>query len=216
LERKLGHNFGISNLMIYVSATMLAIYALDFAGVTGLWWRMMFWRPLVMAGEVWRIVTFIVLPRFGENPLFALLYMYMIYFIGSGLEYAWGKALLNIYFFFGVIGAIAAGFISGIGDNGALFLSMLLAYCYINPEATFLIFFILPVKAKYIAIFNWAIFAVLFIFGNFSSRLSIIFSLINFFFFFGPDIWKRIQRNYNSSRRRRRYKKNWGNDNPWK
>ena len=216
LERKLGRNFGVTNLMIYITATMLAVYALEFVGVIGLRWHMLFWRDLVLAGEVWRIITFVFIPPLDGNPLFVLLALFVAYHIGTDLEGAWGKALFTMYFVFGVIGAIIAGFITGVGDNAYLFLSILLAYCYLNPDATFLLFFILPIKAKYIAIFNWALYILAFIIGDLSSRVALIFSLINFFIFFGPDVWKTIQRNYNSSRRKRRYQKNWGNNNPWR
>jgi len=203
--------------MIYVTATMLAVYVLDFIGVTGLFGFMFFFRPLVLAGEVWRIVTFILIPPFGQNPIWAILGFYVAYHIGTSLEYAWGKTLFNLYFLFGVLGAIIAAFITGIGFNSYLFLSMLLAYCYLNPNATFLLFFILPIKAKYIAIFNWALYIWLFIsIDSFSSRLALIFSLINFFLFFGPEVWKTIKRNYNTVRRRRKYQKNWDGNNPWR
>jgi hypothetical protein len=216
LERKLGRHFGVTNLMMYVSATILGVYLFSELMMRGLPVLMFFSRAHILAGEFWRIITFAFLPPVGGTALFVLIGLFVAYRIGASLEYAWGKTLFTMYIIFGVIGAIIAGFISGGTTNYYIFLSLILAFCYIHPNATFLLFFILPVKAKHIAIINWAFFAWEFITGNFVSRTAIVFSLINFFLFFGPDIWKTMQQNYNTSRRRREYQKNWGNQNPWR
>ena len=216
LERKLGRNFGVPNIMIYVTGTMLAVYALSLIAMPGLIGFLSFHRGLILSGEVWRILTFALVPPLSGQPLFVLLSLFVAYRIGSNLEYTWGTPLFNMYFFLGVIGAIIAGFISGFGTNSYLLLSLILAFCYINPNATFLLFFILPVKAKHIAIFNWALYILAFIQGNFASRMAILFSLLNFFLFFGPEIFRTMRQNYENSRRRRNYQKNWGNNNPWR
>lgn len=216
LERKLGQDFGVHNLMMYVTGVMLAFYMLQLLMMPGLFWLIFFSRDLILAGEVWRVVTFALMPPLSGTTLFVLLSLFVAYRIGTSLEYVWGKTLFTMYFMFGILGAIIAGFITGTATNAHFFLSLILAYCYLNPNATFLLFFILPIKARYIAIFNWLVYAWSFIQGNFSTRVEIIFSLINFFLFFGPEVWRTMKQNYDSSRRRRNYQKNWGNNNPWR
>jgi len=201
--------------MIYVTATMLAVYVLWLIAMPPLLSFLDFNRALILDGEFWRVLTFVLMPLSGST-LFVLLSLFVAYRIGSNLEYTWGKALFNMYFFLGVIGAIIAGFVSGFGTNQYLFLSLILAFCYMNPNATFLLFFILPVKAKHIAIFNWVLYVWAFIQGNFSDRVAIVFSLLNFFLFFGPEVWRTMRQNYDSAKRRRQYQKSWGDNNPWR
>ena len=217
LERKLGYNFGIDNLMMYVSATMLAVYMLTLMIMPPLMGMMAFHRGLFLQGEVWRIFTFVLLPpQPGQSPIWVLLSLFILYRIGGSLEQTWGKTRFTLYVILGIIGAIISGFITGFGVNTYVYLSFILAFCYMFGNATFLLFFVLPVKAKWIAVFIWAGFAWAFIWGNFVSRVAIIFSLINFFIFFGPDILQDVRQTYHAARRRREYRKNWGNNNPWR
>jgi len=216
LERRLGRNFGVPNLMMYVSATMLGVYALQLLIMPGLFNLMFFSRSLIFAGEIWRIFTFALIPPLSGQPLWVLLSLFVAYRIGTSLEYAWGQTRFTLYVLLGILGAVIAGFVSEVGSNTYVFLSFILAFCYLHPNATFLLFFILPVKARYIAIFNWVLYAWAFYQGNFSQRVAIVFSLINFFIFFGPDIWRTVRQNYEASRRRRNFQKNWGDNNPWR
>jgi len=216
LERKLGRGFGVNNVMLYVTATMLAFYMLSLLIMPQLFGFMFFSSELILYGEFWRIITFLFIPPHLGAPLWVLLTLFVAYRIGTSIEYAWGKSLFTMYLILGAIGAVIAGFITGFGSNSYLFLSLILAFCYMNPNATFLLFFILPVKAKYIAIFNWVLYIWAFIAGSFSTRMAIVFSLINFFLFFGPDIWRDARQSYNRLRHRQRYRKNWGDQNPWR
>ncbi|MCL2857097.1 MAG: hypothetical protein FWE19_05140 [Oscillospiraceae bacterium] len=216
LERKLGRRFGVTNIMLYITATMLAFYVFWLLIMPGLYGLIAFHRELILNGEFWRAITFVLIPSNLGSPFFVLLSLFIAYRIGNNLEHVWGKTLLNMYLFFGVLGAIIAGFITGFATNYYIFLSLILAFCYMNPNATFLLFFILPVKAKHIALVNWAFYIWSFIQGNFSSRVAIIFSLINFFLFFGPDVWRTMKQNYNIVRRRKQYQKSWGDNNPWR
>ncbi len=216
LERKLGRNFGIPNLMIYITSTMLAVYIMGFffmpkiIGYLGLnWWA-------VLHGQVWRLVTFLVLPPTWGNMLLLLIALYATYHIGNTLEVEWGTTLFTIYYLLGAVGAILAAVITGYGTNYYLYLSLFLAYAYLYPNTTFMLFFLLPIKAKWLAIFNWALYFFAFVFGSTSDRVAIVFSLINFFVFFGPDVLRTVKQNYQTSKRRREYRKNWGDNNPWR
>src|ERR1700712_4877169 len=52
----------------------------------------------VRAGEVWRLVTYIFVPQ-TQHFLFVVMALYFLWFIGDGLEQAWGAFRLTIYFF---------------------------------------------------------------------------------------------------------------------
>ena len=202
--------------MLYVTGAMLAVFVIWQAAMPGLINMMAFSRSHILAGEFWRVITFALIPPALNSSIWLLLALFVAYRLGTNLEHTWGKTLFTLYFFFGMLGAIISGFITGFGTNQYFLLSILLAFCYLNPNMQFLLFFIIPVKAKYIALFNWVMYALAFINANFAGRVAIIFSLINFFIFFGPDVFKTIRQNYNTSKRRRRYQKNWGDNNPWR
>ena len=163
LERKLGRNFGVSNIMLFITATILALYALSMVILVqghdaGLYGLLYFDKELIFAGEFWRIISFVLVhPNYWSHPLFVLLTLYVAYNIGTNLERVWGKALFNLYLIFGILGAIAAGLITGFGTTAFIFSSLILAFCYMNPSATILLFFILPVRARFIAIFTWLV-----------------------------------------------------------
>ncbi len=52
-----------------------------------------------------------------------------------------------------------------------------------------MLFFILPIKIRWLALFAWAMYAVSFVLGTWASRLQIVAAVGNFFIFFGRDLW---------------------------
>src|SRR5437588_85331 len=63
-------------------------------------------------GEVWRLVTYIFIPQ-TLSPWWILFALWFLWFIGDGLEQAWGAFRLTLYFFVGMIGTTAAAFFFG-------------------------------------------------------------------------------------------------------
>ena len=124
--------------------------------------------------------------------------------IGQQLEYQWGAFRFNLYFLVGVIGHIAAAFLAYfvLGLTGIYFpmttnylnLSLFFAFAALYPNTEFLIFFVLPIKVKWLAILDGVFFAYE-IFQSvknglmvhpmyFASGVCAILALINFFIFF--------------------------------
>ncbi len=218
LERKLGRRFGIPNLILYVTATQLAVYVMTFFFLGDQFTlRLMLYWPAVMEGEVWRLVTFLVIPPVQSgNILLLLLVLYATYHIGSSLEAAWSTMLFTLFYVIEVAGAILGAVITRFGANGYIPLAMFLAYAYLYPEATFMVFYLIPVKAKWLALIDWVGFGILFILGGATQRVGIVLALAGFFCFFGPNVWRDIRQNFRTGKRRREFRKNWGNDNPWR
>lgn len=192
LERKFGR-FGITNLMLYVVTTMLfvAIFDMVIGFPLSHWFSLI--PSLVAQGQIWRLITFIFLPP-ASTPLALVLSLYFYYIMGSTLERVWGTFRFNLYYLFGIVGCILAGLISGYGTNMYLNLSLFLAFAYLFPDHQVLLFYIIPIKMKYLAYLDWAIFAFDLLTGSWPAKVAIIASLINFFIFFGPDILDRIRR----------------------
>lgn len=178
--------YAISNLMGYIIGITAFVYVLQYLSPTSIYHYLAFVPQLVMEGQVWRIITFIFIPP-SASIIFIAFIMYFYYMIGSTLEAEWGTLKFNLYYLFGMIGTILAAFITGSGTSIYLNLSLFLGFAYLFPNVEILLFFILPVKIKWLAYLNWAYFAFSILFGSWPIKVATIVSLINFFIFFGKD-----------------------------
>lgn len=145
-----------------------------------------------MQGQIWRLISFIIMPP--ETSIFFIIFaLYMFYIFGKSLEDHWGSFKLNIYYLIGILGTIIGGFITGSTTNLYLNLSIFLAFAVIYPDYKILIFFILPVKVKYLAYIDAGFFILsLILFPN-DYKLACVFSIVNFLIFFGPDFIKKLK-----------------------
>lgn len=153
----------------------------------------------LLHGEVWRIITFIFVPD-NTGVFWLLISLYFYYWIGSTLEREWGTAKFNLYYFSGVlltvIGTILASLIAGVNFTIAsttyVNLSMFLAFALLFPDTQVLLFFIIPIKMKWLAIVDGVLFAVdifssLFQ-GYWAGVVLPIVALLNFFVFIYPEV----------------------------
>jgi hypothetical protein len=188
LERKYG-KYAIKNLMMYIVGLNAVIYILTYMDTTGeSTYRLMLIPSLVLKGEVWRLITYIFIPP-AASIIFIIFVLYFYYMIGTSLEHEWGSFKFNIYYLIGMLGTTLAAFISGNGQTGFyLNLSLFLAFAYIYPNYEMLVFFVLPVKMKYMAWLDVAFLGYSFLMGDLSVKLAIVAALINFFIFFGKGL----------------------------
>lgn len=212
LEYKYGRRFGIPNLIIYVIATMFAVFIIQEVLPTSIMQYIGFHRGLILQGEIWRLITFIFEP-ISYRPLTLMISLYFYYFIGTTLENHWGHFRFTMYYLFGIIGAMIGGFIVGGTTNAYLNLSLFFAFAQLFPNMQVLLFFIIPIKIKYLSWVNWAFFLYSFITYGWVQRIAIVFSLLNFFLFFGQDIYRDLKGKYDQHQ----HKKNFKNNNDfWK
>jgi membrane associated rhomboid family serine protease len=107
----------------------------------------------IRAGEVWRLVTYIFVPPAGHF-LLVVMALWFLWFIGDGLERAWGPFRLTLYFLVGMIGTtVAAVFSNSQFSSQMLFTTLFFAFAHFYPDEIIYVFFILPLKVKWIA---WA------------------------------------------------------------
>ena len=193
LEKKFGR-FTIKNLMLYIVIANAVVYIFDYIFAKNIMSELVLNPSLVLKGQVWRLITFIFIPPVA-HPIFILFVLYFYYIIGSSIESEWGSFRFNLYYFIGVIAAIAAAFIGSaitgfnvIVSSFYLNLSLFLAFAYMYPNYEILLFFILPVKMKYIGYIEIAYLIYWFILGTFSTRIMILAAILNFLLFFGKSI----------------------------
>jgi len=188
LERRLGR-YAIQNLMIYVVALNAVVFLLTvLVPESNLIGKFILHPALVLKGEVWRLITFLFIP-----PDFSILWivftLYFYYLVGNSLEQQWGSFRFNIYYLVGVLATIAASFISNSPVTPVhLNLSLFLAFAFLFPNFQIMLFFILPVKIKYLAWLEWLFIIVTVLFLPLPEKLAALASVANFFLFFTKDL----------------------------
>ena len=182
--------------IVFISAVVLLIGLMD---TTGLFMPLIsFNADLIMRGQVWRLITWLFLP-ISSNILFIALALYFYYFIGSTLEREWGTPKFTIYYISGIILNLIFGFIMRYVfklyvylEPDFLNLSMFFAFAVLFPDFTVRLFFIIPIKIKWLALVNAAFFAYSIISGIIAGHILLallpLVALLNFFIICGDDI----------------------------
>ena len=207
LELRMRSKYYIPNLMYYVVGGMAVVFLLDMIGMnaSSLFYLNM---NLVARGQIWRLITFVFLPP-SASLLWILFSLYFYWMIGNALESQWGSFKFNLYYLIGIVGAILGALITGSADNTYLNLSLFLAFAALFPDFQVLIFFILPVKMKYLALIDLAVYGYSFVVGGWPTRVGILFSLVNVGLFFGGDLLTTARQEIAMFKRRQAFKNNY-------
>lgn len=209
--------FGIPNLMRVIVIGNVAVYVLMLltqANDANALSFLTFNLNALLHGEVWRLVTFVFVPAYS-SPFALLISLYFYYWIGSTLERQWGTAKFNLYYISGtlltVLGVVLASLISGnpyltAAGTGYVNLSMFFAFAFLFPDTTVLLFFILPVKMKWLAYLDGALFAfdIIKAIGahNWAGVVLPIVALLNFAVFIWPEVhYLKERAKYQNSRK---------------
>ncbi len=162
---------------------------------------------MIFAGEWWRVFTFLFVPP-PMNPIFLVFWLLLLYQMAQTLEQAWGEFHFFFFYFLGAaVTVLAALFVlhAPLG-NLSLNTTLFLAFATLYPDIEFLIFFILPIKVKYLAWIAWLTIGASFLWGSFASRVAIGSSLANYGLFFGPDLWQALRLRWEVYKNRRRFR----------
>ena len=193
LERKYS-KYAIQNLMMYI----IVLYAVGFVfevfapGVYSTYLSLDF--AYIFKGQIWRLVTFIIQPP-STSIIFVFFSLYFYYLIGTVLENIWGSFKFNVYFFSGVILNIIAALIIylifGISFNMSthyINLALFMAFAMEQPDMEVLLFFVIPIKIKWMALLDGIVFAIIILGGFIVPTIAV--SGVNF----GWTMWKEIGR----------------------
>jgi hypothetical protein len=206
LERVLGR-FAVRNLIKYIVMLNAVAFVLVWLDKTGIVYSKMVLIPeLVLKGEIWRLITFIAIPP-SMSLMWVFFTLYFYYMVGNALESEWGTFKFNAYYILGILATIAVSFIFSIPVTPIYInLSLFLAFARIYPNYELLIFFVLPVKVRYLALLEWIFIAYTILTGGFAASVTAIVSIINFFIFFGPDILSGAKSNRQVQSNRQRFR----------
>src|SRR5256885_8245446 len=159
----------------------------------------------IQHGEVWRLITYIFIPQ-TQSPLWVIFALWFLWWIGEGVERAWGSFRLTLYFLVGMIGTTAAAFFFGSNfSNSMLIASLFFAFARFYPDEVIYMLFILPVRIKWLAWIFAAFLLVGFVLNSNSYRAALIAAFANYFIFFGPEIIHQATHRREVSTRRRRF-----------
>ena len=206
LERKFG-KFAIPNLTLiliggFVLGYLIEIMAPEALGLISL-------DPSkVMHGQIYRLISWIVIPPYGAS-IFVIITLMFYFYVGRTLENSWGDFRYTVYILSGIIftdlgimityiitSALGKPELVGInvdyGRFGAstyyLCMSMFLAYAFMFPDMQVLLYFIIPIKVKWLGYLDIAYLIVevlrFGLFRYYSGMVTVIMSVLNFILFY--------------------------------
>lgn len=150
---------------------------------------------LVLQGQVWRLVTWIFIPE-TLSPFWIFFALLFLLYLGDGLETAVGPAKLTLFYFCGVLLCTVVSFLFGLSGSGAslgrantfLNLSLLLAYATVYPDFKVLVFFVLPVRIAWLALFSAAIMILASLGQSPVVAATLGAAFVNYFLFFSTEL----------------------------
>lgn len=194
-------NWGIPNLMLYLSIGSALVYLFTMVTKnTVLYDVLRFDYGLIMKGQVWRLFSYAITFS-GGNILVTLIGLVCYYSLGRAMENIWGTFRFNLFYLSGIVlmdlyalivgsimGDYVAAVLSGFVSIGYLNMSLFLAYATLYPDAHFLLFYIIPVKAWIFAVVDLVIVVFELFTYPFPLNLFSVVALMNYFLFFGKDV----------------------------
>jgi len=204
LERRIG-DWSIPQFPLFIAVAPAVVYVLKLTRPEFLD-RLKLNPAAIRDGELWRVFTFLFVPPW-DNLLMLMLWLFVTYQFAQALEQAWGAFRFCFFYLFGaIVTALAAVFwINAPLSNAPLNTSLFLAFATLYPDVEVLLFFIIPLKVKYLAWLTWLGVLISFIFGNNITRVGITASLANYLLFFGPSIWNTLTLKWHVYRNRGKF-----------
>ena len=196
LEKHFG-NWAIPNAILFLVALQVIVYGLVLGGVLSFSTLPLVPSMIINDKEYWRLATFVIAPPYiagGFGIFFLLIFWYVFCLMGNSVEATWGAFRLNLYLLVGslltVIGAFAGQMISPESliqiFPDFLYLSIFYAFAALNPNTEFHLFFVLPVKVKWLALVSGVFVALQLIAAESTGvRIAVLAPILNFFLFFG-------------------------------
>lgn len=205
-------NKGIPNLMLYIVIGTGLVLFTALAGFPQVYELLCFDYEAVLRGQVWRLITF-VFTMSSSNLFTSLIFLYCYYSLGRAVENYMGTFKFNLYYLSGVIlmdlfAMVFGGFtlyaaegqwVYVPGDFSMLFtgemasflhLSLVLCFSTLHPDAQFMLFFIIPIRAWILSLiyFVYTIYIIVVARSFFPQCLFPLVGLANYLLFFADQM----------------------------
>jgi len=199
LERRFS-SWAIPNLAVYLIALQLIGVVLLMGNYIHPTDLILYGSAVVDLGQWWRLLAFMMLPK-TMSPLWLFFAFYIFYLIGNSLEQHWGAFRFNLFILSGYLLTIAMAFINpGAIITNIYFLGgVFLAFATLFPNIEFRLFFILPVKVKWlgwltVATYVWMLVTPAkgdpLLMGN---QLGVVAAFANYLLFFGRSLFRNVK-----------------------
>ena len=190
LERRFG-KYAVPNLMKYICVIYVVGYLIQMFNPLLYFYYLDLDAEAILHGHIWRIITFIFYPP-STSFLWMIVALFVYYSLGMTLERVWGTFKYNFFYFTGVIllvlSAILIYLVTGYSVQlypTYMTFSIFLAYALTFPDTTFLLYFIIPIKAKWLAIAEVVLYLFYFVaLPGLGNKVAILMSLLNVALFF--------------------------------
>lgn len=190
LERRFG-KYAVPNLMKYICVIYVVGYLIQMFNPLLYFYYLDLDAEAILHGHIWRIITFIFYPP-STSFLWMIVALFVYYSLGMTLERVWGTFKYNFFYFTGVIllvlSAILIYLVTGYSVQlypTYMTFSIFLAYALTFPDTTFLLYFIIPIKAKWLAIAEVVLYLFYFVaLPGLGNKVAILTSLLNVALFF--------------------------------
>lgn len=190
LERRFG-KYAVPNLMKYICVIYVVGYLIQMFNPLLYFYYLDLDAEAILHGHIWRIITFVFYPP-STSFLWMIVALFVYYSLGMTLERVWGTFKYNFFYFTGVILLVLAAILIYLVTGYSVQLyptymtfSIFLAYALTFPETTFLLYFIIPIKAKWLAIAEVVLYLFYFVaLPGLGNKVAILVSLLNVALFF--------------------------------
>ncbi len=194
--------YAVGYLMQLINASFLDFLALD--------------PYKILHGQIWRVFTWLIIPPPSSNFIFVLLMLWCCYSIGNALERTWGTYRYNVFIITGILLTVVASFLSlgwmyltygaeqvevyeamsnmQLGNVWYAFstyyinVSIYMAFAMTYPNTTVMIYFLLPVKMKWMGLLDLGYMVYLMAMGSGFTRFAVGAALLNCLIFYLMNI----------------------------
>ncbi|MEZ5387797.1 MAG: hypothetical protein R3F13_19995 [Prosthecobacter sp.] len=188
LESKFGR-FAIPGLVQILAVLQMIVFLMMYAGPAEM--QVVVMKSVmpsadkVLSGQVWLLFSHVLVPPF-DSPFSCLLTSYFTLWLGRVLEESWGAFRVNLYVLWLVLSLGVWSLFFGYPLTSYWLLNTILfAVAVLIPNEEILLFFVIPVKMKWIALLSAG--AMFFMFMRSpASIFLILFANLNFLAVFGP------------------------------
>jgi len=162
-------------------------------------------RDAIMAGQVWRLLSWIFIPN-TFSFLWVIFYLMFTWWMGDLIESAWGTFRLNLYYLVGYLGCTASALLFGESlGNVALNSSLLFAAGTLAPELQIMLFGIIPIRLKWIALISAVLLLLGVVAADWGARAAVLVAFSNYLLFFGPAFFRHAAQTREIAARRAKF-----------
>jgi hypothetical protein len=208
LEQKMGW-LAIPGLLRYIMILQAIVFVMMVSfekGSPSVAEKLLFSAPHIQSGELWRCLSFYLIPPGGGGLLWLLMGVPFMIWVGDLIEHAWGAFRLTLYLLCSAICITVHGLLTGLIGGTAVFIleGLVMAFAIYLPEIEIRLYGVIPLKMKWIGLITGGHIAFILL-GNNGMRGHIIASLLPFFVVFGPGLIQTTRQYFYNQQRRQRF-----------